>query len=1080
MVSDPLPPDAAPAFLEDLISQIPALQVLMNLGYTYLTPVEALRLRGGRLSAVLLEPILEEQLKRINVIRFKGREFPFSEANIHTAIQALKDVQHDGLVRTNEKLYELLTLPKSLTQSIDGETKSFNLRYIDFDDPERNVFHVTDELAVERVGSYETRRPDIVLFVNGIPLAVIECKRPDEKDALSQAISQHLRNQREDGIPHLFVLSQLLLAVSKNEARYATTGTPAKFWARWHDSIDGMVGEVVNRALSAAQKDALFTPGEHRLKRSSAAAVRAHFDTLEASGRAITDQDRALVALCRPERLLELMLRYTLFDAGTRKIARYQQYFTVRSILERIRQVSSEGLRTGGVVWHTQGSGKSLTMVMLAHAIALEPGMSGAKIVLVTDRVDLDDQIYRTFKHCGAEAVRARTGRHLGELIRGTQQRIITTVIDKFEAALGRDAEPNESADIFVLVDESHRGQYGPLHAKMRRVLPNACFIGFTGTPVMRKEKNTIAKFGGLIRPVYTIGQAVEDEAVVPLLYEGRHVEQIVYSEPIDAWFGRVTENLTEQQRADLKHKYATSDQLNKARQKVERIAWDISLHFRDTWKGTPFKGQLVAQDKVTALSYKELLDEIGMVSSEVLISGPDEREGFDDVDDPSRDKVVVFWKKMMTRFGSELEYNRQLINAFTTGDEPEIIIVVDKLLTGFDAPRNTVLYLTRSLQEHALLQAIARVNRLYEGKEYGYIIDYAGVLENLDHALDLYGKLADYDDSDLVGIVADVADVVAMLPQRHADVWDVFKVLRSKYDEEAYEQLLADEEVRQTFYDRLLLFGRSLAIALSTVRFLREAPPARVDRYKKDLAFFMRLRASVRRRYAETVDFREYEPRIQKLIDTHVGTGEIEALTGLVNIFDTEAFAREVEQLTGTASKADTIAFRTKRTIHDRMDEDPAFYKRFSEMLEEAIRAFREKRISDLEYLRKAQEVSESVRNRSGDQVPPELEHRDVAKAYFGIVRRVLEQKRPGCQRGADFGVMAAVRIDEIIQGRRIVNWVNNPDVQNQMRTDIEDAIFELKEANAIELTFDEIDEIMEQCLDIARVRRAQWLPSE
>lgn len=1074
MLSDTVPPEAAPLFLEDLISQIPALQVLMNLGYTYLTPAEALALRGGRLSTVLLEPVLEAQLKRLNSIRVKGREHPFSEGNIHTAIQALKDVPYDGLVRTNEKLYELLTLPKSLTQSIDGETRSFDLRFIDFEKPESNVFHVTDEFAVERKGSYETRRPDILLFVNGIPLAVIECKRPDEKDALAQAISQQLRNQREDEIPGLFVFVQLLLAVSKNEARYATAGTPAKFWARWREEgIDGAIEEVVNRPLSSAQKEALFTPGEHRLKRGSAAKVRAHFDALEASGRAITDQDRALYSLCRPERLLELMFRYMLFDAGAKKIARYQQFFTVRSILDRIREVSSEGARTGGVVWHTQGSGKSLTMVMLAHAIALEAGMSGAKIILVTDRVDLDDQIYKTFKHCGAEAVRARTGRHLGELVRGTRQRIITTVIDKFEAALGRDAETNVSADIFVLVDEGHRGQYGPLHAKMRKVLPNACFIGFTGTPVVKKEKNTIEKFGGLIRPVYTIAQAVGDEAVVPLLYEGRHVDQMVYSDPIDTWFARVTEDLTEQQRADLKHKFATSDQLNKARQKVERIAWDISIHFRDTWKGTPFKGQLVAQDKVTALLYKEFLDEIGMVTSEVLISGPDEREGYDEIDDPSHDKVVVFWKKMMARFGSEVEYNRQLINAFTKGDELEIIIVVDKLLTGFDAPRNTVLYLTRPLKDHTLLQAIARVNRLYEGKEYGYIIDYAGVLENLDHALDLYGSLADFDEKDLVGTVADVAAVVATLPQRHSDLWDVFKALPSKYDEEAYEQLLADDEVRQRFYDRLSLFGRSLAIALSTVRFLSDTPSEKIERYRRDLTFFMRLRASVRRRYAEIVDFREYEPRIQKLIDTHVGTGEVETLSGLVNIFDTEAFAHEVEQLTGAASKADTIAFRTKRTIHDRMDEDPAFYKRFSEMLEEVIRAFREKRISDLEYLRKAREVSESVRNRTGDQIPSQLEHREVAKAYFGILRRVLDRKVDSGSGGADAGADAALRIDEVVERRRIVNWVNNPDVQNQMRTDIEDALFELKDARGIDLTFDEIDEIMEQCLEIARLRR-------
>ncbi|MEX0652538.1 MAG: type I restriction endonuclease subunit R [Phycisphaeraceae bacterium] len=1057
-----------PSFKEDHISQVPALELLQKLGYAYLSPAEAVELRGGRLSGAILDDVLAEQLRQINTIRFKGREYPFSEGNILAAVQALKDVVDEGLIQTNEKIYDLLTLGRAMQQSIDGDTKSFQLDYIDWQRPENNVYHVTEEFAVERSGSHETRRPDVVLFVNGIPLVVIECKRPDLKDPIGQAVSQQVRNQQRDQIPRLFHYAQLLLALSKNEAKYATVGTPAKFWAVWkeHDDVDAAIGDVIARSLDEQQKARLF--GDRF------GYVREYFEALAADGRGVTEQDRALYALCRPQRLLELVCRFILYDAGEKKVARYQQYFCVNKIMDRIRRTGHDGTRKGGVVWQTQGSGKSLTMVMLAEAIALEGGIDNFKIVLVTDRVDLDDQIYRTFHHCGTLPVQAKTGKHLAELLRDNKARIITSVLDKFELAVGKAGVRDENPDIFVLVDESHRGQYGELHAKMKKALPNACFIGFTGTPVMKKDRNTIERFGGLI-DTYTIEQAVKDKAVVPLLYEGRHVDQRVDTESVDGWFDRITENLTKEQKADLKKKFTTTDQLNKAQQKVMRIAWDVSEHYRDNWQGTPYKAQLVTQDKATALLYKRFLDDFGMVSSEVLISGPDEREGEDDVHEESQDEVKAFWKKMMAKYGSEREYNRQVISSFKHAEQPEIIIVVDKLLTGFDAPRNTVLYLTRKLKGHTLLQAIARVNRLYDGKDFGYIIDYRGVLQNLDEALDIYGQLSEFDKEgldDLCTALADVDVEVQKLPQRHSDLWELFKEVRNRRDEEAYELLLADEELREKFYERLSVFSRTLAVALSSAGFLEATPEDRLVRYKADLQFFMKLRTSVRKRYAEVVDFKEYEARIQKLVDQHVGTGEVEKITDMVNIFDADAFAKEVEKLGSTASKADTIAYRTKRTIHDRMQEDPAFYRRFSEMLQDAIRAFREQRLSDAEYLRKVTEIAEKVKNRSGDDIPEALAHREVAKAFFGVLQDVFAEY------GDDgFDVRAAstdasMVIDDIIQQNRIVNWTNNTDVQNRMMSAIEDYLFELKDQNGIDLTFEDIDHTLEMVLDIARTR--------
>ena len=1058
-----------PSFREDSISQIPALQLLQALGYKYLTPKEAESARGGRLGNVLLEGILTDQLRKINTIRFKGGEYPFSEGNILSAVQALKEVPYDGLIRTNEKIYDLLTLGKSLQQSIDSDIKSHQLHYIDWKNIDNNVFHVTEEFSVERTGSYETRRPDIVLFINGIPLCVLECKSPTIRDPIDEAISQMLRNQHEDEIPKLFIYSQLLMTISKNEAKYATTGTPMKFWSVWkeQDKIDDLVRLAINAANAWADKDKMFG---HRKK-----SDREFFEKLGEQDREITIQDRALYNLCRPERLLDLMLRFTLYDGPDKKVARYQQYFCVQKMMSRIKEFRGDGARMGGVVWHTQGSGKSLTMVMLAKSLALDPDFDNYKIVLVTDRIDLDEQIRDTFRNCDFQPEQAKTGKHLSELLVEHKDRVITTVIDKFEAAVGKHAVRNEDPNIFVLVDEGHRGQYGEIHAKMRKVLPNACYIAFTGTPVMKKDKNTIQRFGGLI-DTYTITQAVNDKAVVPLLYEGRLIEQKVDEESIDSWFERITENLSDGQKADLKRKFTSADQLNKTEQKVMRIAWDISVHFRDNWQGTDknYKAQLVAQDKATALEYKKYLDGFGMVTSEVLISGPDDREGHEDIYEENKQKVVRFWKKMIDKYGSEKEYNRQLIQSFKHTEWPEIIIVVSKLLTGFDAPRNTIMYLTRKLQGHSLLQAIARVNRLSDGKDFGYIIDYYGVLAGLDAALDVYGKMAEFDQEDLVDTLTDVSEVFRKLPQYHSDLLDVFKTISNKYDVEEYELFLRDEAERIKFYERLSQFSRTLAIALASVKFLEETPEEKISKYKDDLAFFMKLRTAVRKRYAEVVDFKEYEAKIQKLLDTYVGTGEVETITDLVNIFDSDAFAQEVNKLENVASKADTIAYRTKKTISERMQEDPAFYKKFSRMLEDAIRAFREQRLSDAEYLLKVSDISESVKNRTGDDIPEKLEHHEVAKAFYGVLLETFSKYADDHFEPMDASADAGIAIDDIINELKIVNWINNSDIQNQMMNRIEDYLFELKDSQDFDLTFDDIDRLLELLLDIARVRHA------
>ena len=1070
-----------PSFKEDHISQIPALQMLVNLGYTYLSPAEADRQRGGKTSNILLEDVLRKQLKEINSIRVSATKTSiFTDDNIERGILALKNLpMNEGYIAASEKAYNLLTLGQALEQSVDGDKKSFTLQYIDWKNIGNNVFHVSEEFSVMRSTSKEHYRPDLVLFVNGIPLCIIECKRPDMKEPLKQAISQHLRNQQEDGIRSLYVYSQLTLSIATQEAAYATNATPEKFWAKWHEKFNSdeeernyknELQEFKNKPLPNAIKEQLFSD---RFK-----YVRQYFDALEQEIILPTEQDNYLFGLCRPERLMDIVFNFVLFDNGEKKVARYQQFFAIKKSMQRIRNVAN-GKRKGGVIWHTQGSGKSLTMVMLAQAIAMEPSIRNPKIVLVTDRTDLDNQITGTFRKCGRFVENATTGQRLVELLENKSDAVVTTIINKFVAAVKKIDKPLESHDIFVLVDEGHRTQHGTFNIDMQKTLPNACFIAMTGTPLFKKDKSTAEKFGGMI-DAYTVDQAVKDKAVVPLLYEGRLALQNVNASPIDTFFGMVAEPLTEYQKADIKKKFARNDHLNSAEQKMRMIAWNISYHFRENWQGrTPFKGQLVCDKKVNAIKYKEYLDEIGIVSCEVLISSIDEREGEESAYEKSTEKENQFWKKMMDEHGNSKSYEKNIISRFKNQKDPEIIIVVDKLLTGFDEPKNTVLYLTRNLQSHKLLQAIARVNRIYPDKEFGYIIDYYGVIENLDDALQLYSSFEEFDDEDLAGTMTNISDEIKKLPQKHSELWDIFKTIANKRDAEAYQQLLKDESIRVLFYDKLAAFAKGLKLALSSIQFHKEIDEKVINRYKEDLTMFLKLRLAVVERYSDEIDYKQYEGQIQKLIDTHITTEKIETITELVNIFDKDKFQQEVENTTGKAAKADKIASRTAKHITEKMDEDPAFYKKFSQMLKETIADYESKRINEAQYLSRVQDIMDNVLDHTDDEIPEQLRERDVAKAFYGLTLEALSEKIQDNLIRKEISTQTALQIDNLIQdavldnGKPIIDWQYKTNITGKLLIEIGDYLIdEVRDKYNVDLAFRDMDKIAENCIEVAKIR--------
>ena len=1108
-----------PSLLENDASKIPALHLLVQMGYIPLTPAQALAERGGRSSAVLLEDILRKQLNELNRITYRGKDHLFSETNLSAAILALRDLPiQDGYTSANKAFYDLVTLGKSFEQAIDGDRKSYSLKYVDWEHPENNVYHVVPEFSVLRTERTDTYRPDLVLFVNGIPMGVIECKSPRVKDSMTKAIRQHADYQHSSGIRSLYQYSNILLALAGNEARYATTDTQEKFWAAWREQTPTDIRQADEARLFQLVNSSLKPEHQATVLATMNVASQQFYHDLRSEPVSLTEQDRLLYSLCRPERLLDLMLNYILFDDSVKKIARYQQYFTVRQTLQRVSQIDpATGQRAGGVIWHTQGSGKSLTMVMLAQLLAKHPDIPNPKILLVTDRVDLDDQLTETFQKCKRDVIQATTGAsekirkklsgdepdELAEavelkkgqktardtsllaLLHEKSDDIVTTVINKFDKALKSSVEPITSPNLFILVDEAHRTQYGDLHISMRRLFPKACFLGFTGTPLMKTEKNTARQFGGLIEPAYTIGDAVKDGAVVPLLYEGRHHIIEVNASALNRSFDYVAEPLDEYGKATLKNKFSRLDILNEADQIIEARARDIVDHFTANIQGTGMKGQIVVGKKWQAVKYKKYIEQIGdlngdkRVNCEVVISPPDVRESDDDDSDGYDGEVRSFWKQQMDRHRTPEQYEKTIINAFKKHDVPELIIVVRKLTTGFDAPRNTVLYLTSSLKEHELLQTIARVNRVYPGKDYGLIVDYHGNLGNLDQALNLYTKagLDKFDAEDLKDALNSIDSETAKLPQAHAELWAIFQNVKNKRDQQAYAELLYDEEKWALFKEKLLAYAQLLKLSLSSISFMTNTSADQVDEYKKDVAFFLDLRQLVKWQYSDNTDYAAYELQIRKLIDKYISTeGETLIVTPQFALFDTDQRQTEMAKLAGQAAQADHIASKTLKAIEVRINDDPAFYRKLAELIQETIDAYHNQRISEGDYLRKAKEFEETFGRGQLEGAPATLQQNPVAMAFYGVVKTLLDKMN--AQQSEEFFIELALGIDQHIReailenGRPIVDWQNNLDLIGKIQIDLDDFITDHPRNQSTKLPWDLLNQLIEGCLSIAKLR--------
>lgn len=1044
----------AEAYDEMNISQIPALEVLNKIGYTIISPEKAEQMRGN-LYNVVLKDILYERLTAINSFDFKGCTYKFSEKNIQQAILDIEEALTDGLIKTNEKIYDSLILGRSYPESLsemDG-TKSFNLNYIDWENPENNVFHVVEEFSVEREDGQGTVRPDIVTFINGIPFGVIECKKASI--SISQGISQMLRNQGKEYIPQLFKFVQIVMVTNKNETQYATTGTPKKFWSLWKEDKESIEYKWFEETL--------------------AETVTCRIPTV---------QDKNIISLFHPKRVIEIIRFFTLYDKNIKKIARYQQYFAIKEIIRTIVETDRNGNRQSGVIWHTQGSGKSLTMVMLSRYILSQFADIHPQVLVITDRIELDSQIHQTFNHSRLRAERAISGRHLVELINNNGADIITSLVHKFDTA-SKHQKPVKSKNIFVLIDESHRTQYGELNIKMKKVFPNACYLGFTGTPLMKKDKSTMKKFGGRMIHKYTIKDGVEDGAIVPLLYEGRLVEQTVNRNAIDKRIEMITRNLAEKQAEELKKKWSKFEAIASSEQRIRLIADDIYVHYTKFYKDTFAKAMLATASKFDAIRYKESFDEYGDLKTAIVISPPDQREGYDEVDEEPKDRVLKFWNKMMEAYSDPQKYEDHIKSEFIDGDELEILIVVDKLLTGFDAPRASILYVDKPMKEHTLLQAIARVNRLYEGKDFGLIVDYRGLIQELDSAMRTYSGagLENFDGKDLEGALVDVISIVGKLRESYSNVVAIFKGIKNKQDKEEYELLLGDEALRNDFYNQLSNFGKYLGIALESEHVYNAIGEDDIKLYKREFKFYQELRASVKLRYSDTIDHKEYEAKMRNLMDTYIAAEDIIQITAPVDILNEKEFEDELMRLGSPRAKADAIRTRMTKRISEKWDENPAYYKKFSERIEEIIEQYKEKRISELEYLEKMRNVMNDFRKGySGTTYPEKIKHNIHAQAFYGVVKEVLEDERyyeAGvtelvAEDGPIYnyeGILAdiAMEVDVIIERHCKVDWHDNPDVHKKISQEIDELLYLVKKKHFPKMTFDQIDTMIENIKTVA-----------
>jgi type I restriction enzyme R subunit len=1000
---------------EENLSESPAVRQLEALGYDFVS-AETLEAERESLKDVVLTKRLARALTRQN---------PWlSDDNVRKAVRAVTHVPATSLIEASEKVHTVLTYGISLEQDRGDGKKSHSVRFIDFETPENNELVVTRQYKVK--GAKKHIKPDVVLFANGIPLVVIECKSPTLGEGWkAEAIDQFSRYQeleeryRELGHPKLFETVQILVATCAQAACYGTVTTPHRFYAEWKTLWPASEAEFAKKY-----------------------------------GKPPSAQEVAFEGMLRPENLLDLVRNFVVFerDAATgrtiRKLCRYQQFAAVNKAIARARSAKSATER-GGVVWHTQGSGKSLTMLWLALKLRRDPAHENPTIVLVTDRKDLDTQITKTFRACGfPNPEQAESVRDLRELLSGPTGKTILTTVQKFQELQDGD-DPNrrktraeypllsEATNVFVLADEAHRTQYGGLAANLRKALPNACFFGFTGTPIDKKDRSTLQTFGGYI-DTYTIEQAVADKATAPIFYEARLPELRIIGNTLDAVFDRVFSDRTDEEREAIKKKYATEAAIAGAPKRIEAICLDLIDHYTRFIRPNGFKAQIVACSREVACLYKETFDRLNAPQSAVMISGSNK-------DDAS-----------LVRHHTSEEQRKELVERFLKKDDPlQILVVCDMLLTGFDAPVEQVMYLDSPLKEHTLLQAIARVNRTADKKDYGLIVDYWGVSEALQEALAIFAP------SDIQGALEPKTDELPRLETRHAATLRFFVRVKDKDDLDACVAVLEPEDVRAEFDLAFKRFSQSLDMIL---------PDPRALPFVGDARWLGKIRASAASRYRdEKLDISDCGAKVRELIEEAIIADGIQILVKQISLFTPE-FDEKLAALKSDEARASEMEHAIRREIHVKLDENPAFFRSLRERLEQIIEDRKAKRIDAAQQLKLFETITKELRGH-GDAAE-QVGLSETAFAIYGLVTEpkpmtLADPTRPRYAPVDESKKELASLLEELLEPHAaIVDWAHKEDVQREMRRLIK------KQLKAASYPVAKIDSVAESVVELLKRR--------
>ena len=1023
---------------EENAAETPARKLLEKLGWTYV-PREALGVERNDEREVLLTGRLRAALLRLNQW--------MTDDQANRVIFELENINATGIGR-NERVHEYLTYGMPLTVHGAGNRPTRIVRFFDFDNPATglNEFVVTTQFRVRRSSDRgsdddDTRviKPDLVLFVNGIPLVVMEAKSPTlGTEWLYKAVHQLRRYQEAgpewhgSGAPELFYYNLLCVAHCGAAAAYAAVNAPENAYFDWKSILPHTDDE-------ARQRLGVEPQGQAQL----------------------------IIGLLSPATLLDVMRDYVVFEAErgrtVKKLPRYQQYRAVRAAVDRILRGDKPEER-GGVVWHTQGSGKSLTMLWLATKLRRDPRLRNPTILVVTDRTQLDSQIASTFERSGFPAPeQAATSRDLRRLLTTGAGRTVMTTIQKFEEALGKETDPdvlNGSEDIVVMVDEAHRTQYGILAARMTRALPNAVLVGFTGTPIDRGfGRSTMRRFGSLIDS-YTIPQSVADGATVPIFYEARLPElSIEGPATLDRLYDVMFGDRPADVQVQLRRRYANKETVAQAERRIEMIALDIAEHFKTHVRPNGFKAQVVAPSRATALRYAEHLNNFGVNAYPIITIRPP--------DGPEFDSARYFNHKVITQ------------NFVDPEGEPEALVVVDMLLTGFDAPVEQVLYLDHSLKEHALLQAIARVNRRFAHivndvpteKTYGLIVDYWGVSGNLEEAL------ATFDWPDVQDAMhrmeedpAQVIESAAAQAESHfkglnlTNIWDCVAIFapdadtEGDYKADTYERFNMDYRQFSQLLDRFMPDPRALPY---------------VDRLKQLTDIRSTVRAQFLREHAD-VDWTEMGAKVKKLLDERIDAN-VRPLMKPVSILDGD-FDQKIASLPHDPARASIMEHAIRAHIHEKLAGNPVYFERLSAQLTRIIEQMRKGVIDSAEACRQMAKLRQEARGEADI-----AQEHGLTPTSFAIYE-LLDSRSPGSDsdnvvreepalyRTAfdDSTKSTAIRIAEVIDSHtKVVDWQSNLEVQREMRQGIKNELRTKHDYSAVDL-----DELAKRIVDMAMNR--------